>query len=521
MVSGLAIAGTPLVGQTLTAIAAVDGKPKPSIAYQWQRDGTAIAGATAKKYTVTSADAGHTLSVVVVATSRGSSATASAVAGVVPSPPAFAAAPSITPSAGLGTGTTLTATASATGWPAPALTYEWQRCNGAGASCVAAGTGSQHTITEGELGSRFVVVVTASNLLGSVTATSAITAVAGSAAQVDGPATLSGGTTVGAVVKVSASSSGDPAPTLTYTWQRCTESPTRCTMIPTPANPTTYTLADADVGFSVRVIVTASNVLGTDTATSNAPGPITRPLRATPPSAPRLGMPTISGVALVGEPLVVVATATGNPEPALSFQWQRCDASGGTCQDIALAAGLQYTVSAADAGARIRVVVTAGNGVGSEDVARSTPTDIVRSDASALGTGFDTTVSGLAGASTGTPKRKVLTPFPRVRLRGRMLRNGAQVTLFAVTAPPRSRIDVRCKGRGCPRARYVVTATRGRTRIRRFERFLQAGIHLSVRISRRGYVGKYSSFVIRALKPPERHDMCLYSATAKPVRCRS
>jgi len=147
---------------------------------------------------------------------------------------------------------------------------------------------------------------------------------------------------------------------------------------------------------------------------------------------------------------------------------------------------------------------------------------VVRNAVSAQNTGFETNVSDPTQNGTiivGGTKRKALSPFPQVRLRGKLMRNGARITLFTVTSPARARIDIRCTGRGCPRKSYVVTAKTTKTRVSRFEGFLKAGIHISVRVSRPGYVGKYSSFDIRALKAPVRHDLCLYSATAKPVKC--
>ena len=43
------------------------GKPAPTIALQWRRDGAAIAGATAASYVLQAADAGHQVSVLVTA----------------------------------------------------------------------------------------------------------------------------------------------------------------------------------------------------------------------------------------------------------------------------------------------------------------------------------------------------------------------------------------------------------------------------------------------------------------------
>ena len=47
-----------------------------------------------------------------------------------------------------------------------------------------------------------------------------------------------------------------------------------------------------------------------------------------------------------------------------AYQWQRCDAAGATASTIAGATGTTYTLTAADVGSTIRVVVTATNAGG-------------------------------------------------------------------------------------------------------------------------------------------------------------
>jgi hypothetical protein len=88
------VSGTAGVGQTLTCVPGT-WTQSPALAYQWNRDGTAISGATAHTYTAPNADGGHALSCTVTATDAAGSATASSssvtiapltVAGVAMSP---------------------------------------------------------------------------------------------------------------------------------------------------------------------------------------------------------------------------------------------------------------------------------------------------------------------------------------------------------------------------------------------------------------------------------------------------
>lgn len=64
------IDGVPEVGKTLAAVAGT-WSPAPTLAYQWRRNGTAVAGATSRTYDVTAADLGATISVALVASSPG------------------------------------------------------------------------------------------------------------------------------------------------------------------------------------------------------------------------------------------------------------------------------------------------------------------------------------------------------------------------------------------------------------------------------------------------------------------
>jgi GH25 family lysozyme M1 (1,4-beta-N-acetylmuramidase) len=71
--------------------------------------------------------------------------------------------------------------------------------------------------------------------------------------------------------------------------------------------------------------------------------------------------PAIDGVPETGQ---VLSASTGtwqaDPAPALSYQWQRCtDTTAQTCTAIPKAVTSTYTVSSADVGSALRVVVTA------------------------------------------------------------------------------------------------------------------------------------------------------------------
>jgi hypothetical protein len=71
----------------------------------------------------------------------------------------------------------------------------------------------------------------------------------------------------------------------------------------------------------------------------------------------------VSGTTSVGHVLSSSTGAwSGTPPLLLSYQWQRCNLG---CVNITGAIGRSYTLAAADAGAKVRILVTARNGLGS------------------------------------------------------------------------------------------------------------------------------------------------------------
>lgn len=179
------ISGTARDGSTLTAHRGRWTNQPTSFAYQWERcDGggancAAIAGATAQTFTLGTADVGHRLRVQVTASNSAGSGTATSnatgVVQAVGSAPRNTAAPTI--SGNPQEGQTLSATAG--GWSgASSFGYQWQRCDGAGASCaaIAGATGQSYNLTSADVTHTVRVQVTARNSRGSTTATSNPTA---------------------------------------------------------------------------------------------------------------------------------------------------------------------------------------------------------------------------------------------------------------------------------------------------------------------------------------------------------
>jgi hypothetical protein len=110
---------------------------------------------------------------------------------------------------------------------------------------------------------------------------------------------------------------------------------------------------------------------------------------------------------------------------------------------------------------------------------------------------------------------RYLRPFPVVRIAGSSIAGGAYVQLLRVTAPRGSTVEVTCSGKKCQLRRLTLRPGH----IRPFERFLPAGLTITIRVSRTGYVGKYVRLVIRSHAAPERRDACLLPGRTRPSAC--
>jgi predicted actin-binding protein len=183
-----AISGTAAVGQTLTTSDGTWSTTPTSFAYQWLRcpstggaaDGSdcAVIGATTNSYVVTTGDVGFTLRARVTATDGGGQT--AAVSNATPIVVAQAGPPNTAPPTISGTasiGSTLTANPGT--WTGSSITfsYQWQRCDTAGANCAAitGATNATYVVANEDVGHTLRVAVTGKDASGSHTVTSAQT----------------------------------------------------------------------------------------------------------------------------------------------------------------------------------------------------------------------------------------------------------------------------------------------------------------------------------------------------------
>ncbi len=360
------VTGTPQRTLTLTAVRGTWTGPDNTYAYQWQRDAgagfAAIAGATGTTYTLGSADVGAKLRVQVVATNpdAGVSATSAATATVQAAPPVNTSPPTIAGTAGLDG--RLTAAPGAWTPSGAGYSYTWQRTvagNPSSFQDIAGATGSTYTLQRADVGAAVRVKVTATNVDGATSATSAATApVTAPPTNTLLPAAPLGTARQGSLLTADHGTWDAPDATFSYTWLRCATGATSissgCADLGTGA---TYTLTAADIGHPIGVHVTATTGGGSTAADSALTAAVTQLLLV------NSVLPSISGTPQVPHTLTADPGQWSLPLTSVTYAWQRCAADGvSSCRPVGDGSG-QYTLSAADDGDTIVLyaTVTAGS----------------------------------------------------------------------------------------------------------------------------------------------------------------
>jgi len=153
------------------------------------------------------------------------------------------------------------------------FTYQWVRCNRAGGSCsvITGATRDHYKLTGADIGHRIRVRVHAKNAEGTAVASSAPTRVilaAGARPASTAPPTISGSPVVGQTLTAAPGTwTGREPIAFSYQWERCDPVGGGCTNID-GANAATYVLTDADLGHTLRVVVTAKNSVGSASRTT-------------------------------------------------------------------------------------------------------------------------------------------------------------------------------------------------------------------------------------------------------------
>lgn len=367
-----------------------------SFADQWLRCDSAgnncanIGGATSSNYAVVSADLGLRLRVIVTATnlagstpSAQSNATAVVTLAGVVNPPVNTAYPVV--SFGFGNtapliGSFINTTVGTWSGSFPmTFKYQWKWCDSASASCfdIIGAISSFYTVPVTYYGKVLRVQVTATNSAASVAQNSEATPnVSAIAPKLRVTPPILGDNIVDQTLSLGSGTwDGAPAPTLTYSWRRCNPAGdfASCVQIP-GATSATYVPKVGDIGFTIRVYFTGTNVAGFDSGITNHTYPIIDKQHFAPSV---VAQPTITGTVVSGRQLTgSIGSFDGDDPLTTTFVWQRCDATGESCRSISGATKVVYHPTDSDLGSTLRLTVSAKNAYGSL-ISRSDPSDPV------------------------------------------------------------------------------------------------------------------------------------------------
>ena len=388
------ISGTAEVGQTLTAdtsgIADADGLAGVSFNYQWLADDADIASATASTYLLTTSEMGKAIKVRVSFTDEGGNdeVLTSAATGAVS--PAIQQQTSDSPATGLPTisgtpqvGETLTANTSgitdADGLDDVSYGYQWVRNDGTDDEDITGATSSTYTLVDADENKTIKVKVSfTDDADNEETLTSAATTTVRpqntpatgapnfySTTRVDRQEIFirywSGNTilrlgeihTVSLTAHTAEIADEDSLTNATFSYQWIADG-----INILDADSSRYTLSDEDVGKTIKLRVSFTDDAGhQETLTSTKSATVQAHTNSEP-----IGLPSISGTALVGETLTVrtrgISDEDGLTSPSYSFQWTSDDA------DIEGATGRSYIVASRDVGHAIKVRVSFADDLG-------------------------------------------------------------------------------------------------------------------------------------------------------------
>ena len=345
-----AITGTEQVGEELSVSTGTwQGVATITYAYQWQRDGVNISGATSNTYTLIGLDYDTAIDCDVTATNSLDSTTqaSNATGAIAGTAPVNTVTPTISGNTGLGD--VLTGNSGTwAGVPVPHLSRQWKR-NGAD---ISGATGTTYTIVLADDNADITFEVTGTSAEGVVTAESSATTVDDFAPPVNTVApAITGDTGLGdTLTTTNGTWTANPSISgYTYQWYRGASAISGATS-------STYDIVQADDDASITCQVTATNASGSTTQASNA-------INVDDFTVPVItGVPTISGLAEVGQTLTATeASVSGNPTPTRTWQWQKDNV------DISGATSSTYLIDVADENSTITVIQTETNALGSDD----------------------------------------------------------------------------------------------------------------------------------------------------------
>jgi len=379
---GASITGTAAEDQVLTAVSTLaDPDGLGALQYQWQRDvgGGFVNVGNASTYTLGDGDIGGVVQVIISYVDAGGtleSATSTATAQVVASNDVPTGGVSVTGTATENQVLTADTSTLADSDGLGTLHFDWQHDVGSGFVSIGAADQTTYTLGDPDVGGLIRVVVNYIDGQGFPNSvTSGATAfVTGVNDPHSGVVSITGAATEDQVLTANTSALADidGVGTLHYQWQHHVGSG----YVNVGFDQSTYTLGDADVGGTVRVIVSYTDDQGFAESETSAPTVSIANVNDAP-----TGGVSVTGTATENQVLTADISALADADGisgVLTYRWQLDAGLGAGFVNIAGATASTYTLVDADVGGTVRVVVsyTDDNGT-SEQVASAATAEVL------------------------------------------------------------------------------------------------------------------------------------------------
>ena len=450
---------------------------------------------------------------------RGPDASVAAIGKYPTGLPQPSAAPTIVGTAQ--SGKTLAAVSGAWAGGKPVLfTYQWQRCDAAGAGCVpiVGATTETYLPATDDVGHALTVAVTAQSTAGTASASSPPTpAITSSGSTVTRPAAtsppnVSGTPQAGQTLSLTVGLwTGSPT-AFTYQWRRCSAVATQCVAI-VGASTSSYTLTPDDIGSTISPVVTATGRGGS----TSAPAQTTGTVVAAPVPAAVPG----SAVALAG-----AAGAVSTLDGSATVTWQPGAVPVGSTVSLTLSGrGLLLAVSPTVT--QLRWPVDLAYAAPVSGVVGTSADNKIWQIAPHLGgptltvtklTGTYVDVAGLTHVLLRAPARVALfaagswgdpslvaagSPTPRLvgTVHAKRLRNGVVVVTGRVAVPSQALLSVNVVGKTSVRRSQLRRPGGVPVRVSVSGRRLVRGTSASLRIAARDPYGRRAELLVRFRAP--------------------
>jgi len=250
-----------------------------------------------------------------------------------------------------------------------------------------------------------------------------------------------------------------------YQWQRSLTSGGSLIDIGGATN-STYVVSEFDVGYFIKVSVSATNGIGTSNAASSLETVAVVDIAPT-----NTVIPVVTGIARTGATLTTTTGSWTSAPTSYTYQWKRANTAGGSYTDIASGVNSTYVLTDSDIGKYIKVAVIAINTAASSTAALSVATSVVVDLADSIvptattpvstATGFTFTISNYSTSYTyalTTTKGSVSRSIDDVTVTGLSAGESATVTI-AVTRTNYKPASKTVTGSAIPAATTTTTTT--------------------------------------------------------------